>query len=181
MRLVENSKADLAVGGVVISNEKSKDFNFSYPYMLSEVTILSDKPKPIFSSMALLYPLSFTVWMSLAVLFLFVSILFFGLMKRKYTFNSIIMKVFSSLLEKSINIDSLNINLRIFLCSWILPAFAITNSYKGVLLASLSVPLMVGIRDIPDLAKAAEKNSVTCYTRRGSGLNSIFLESDIYS
>ena len=102
-------------------------------------------------------------------------------MKRKESLNSILLNVFGSLLEKTINIKAFQRNLRHFLCSWLLFVFIITKSYKAVLLAFLSVPLMVGIQDISDLAKAAEQNSVNCYTYKGSALNKILIESDVDS
>ena len=71
--LVKNSEADQALGGIVLTNERIKNFNFSYPYLFSDVTFMTNKPKSISTSMALLYPFSFAVWMSIEVLILRLS------------------------------------------------------------------------------------------------------------
>ena len=81
--LVQNTEADMAVGRVMLSENRFKVFNFSYPYLVTEITFMTDKLKPISTSMTLLYPFSFTVWTSLAVFILTFSVLLFVLLKEE--------------------------------------------------------------------------------------------------
>lgn len=100
-------------------------------------------------------------------------------MYRKHTYQNILFTILGSLLEKSIDIHPQKVSLKLIIGTWLMFAFVITNSYKAVLLSILTLPPLSGIRDIPDLAKAAEKNSATCYTYTGALLQQIFLEAEI--
>lgn len=59
--------------------------------------------------------------------------------------------------------------------------FCYYNSYKAVLISLITLPRLSGIRNIQDLAKAAEQNSISCYIYKGPGFQEILLESDFVS
>ena len=179
--MVKSTEADLAVGGIGLTEERFQAINFSYPYTFSQLSFMTNKPKPISSSLILLSPFSLEVWISLAILILSVSFLLFFLTITKESYECVLYKVFCSLLEKSIHIKRVKRNMRLIIGAWILCTFVITNSYKAVLSAFHSIPTVSGIQDILDLAKAAEENSVTCFINKGSFFTEIFLQSDIDS
>ena len=159
--IIERSEADLAVGGIALTEERFENFNFSYPYDIVDVTFLTKYPKPAPLKIILDSPFSFTLWIAIAICVLSVSFVLFILTKRAESYKNILFKIFCNLLEKSIGFKRRIKNVRILLGVWLLSAFVITNGYKSVLQAFHSVPPVEGIRDISDLVKAAEKNSVS--------------------
>ena len=175
---VQRAEADLAVDLISITEERFQACNFSYPFFFTKHSFMTEKPKPISASLTLLYPFSLTVWIILAALVLFVSLVLFYLIKPKITFSNVLTKIFGSVLQQSINIKSRKRNIKVILNTWILSIFVLSSSYKTLLLAFLSIPPLVGIKDIKDLARAAEQNSISCYTYKGGFSTQIFLDSD---
>ena len=45
--MMQHSEADLAVGGVILSEERFHAVKYSYPYLYSEMTFLTDKLTPL--------------------------------------------------------------------------------------------------------------------------------------
>ena len=152
--LVKRSEADLALGRIELTEERLDDFSFSYPYTFSEVTFITEKPKAVPSSITLLAPFSFTVWIALTICILSVSFVLFLLAKMKESYKCILFKCFCSLLEKSIRIKSRRKNMRFLIGVCLLFVFVVTYGYKSVLLPMHSVPLVEVIRNISDLVKA---------------------------
>ena len=82
--MVKRTEADLTVGGIGLTEEEFQTLNFSYPYTFSELSFMTDKLKPISSSLILLSPFSLAVWLSLAVFSLTVSFLLLVPYHTKY-------------------------------------------------------------------------------------------------
>lgn len=179
--MVKRAEVDLASDIIALTEERFLAFNFSYPYSFSELTFITNKPQPISGSLTLLYPFSFTLWITLAIFIMLVSFLFCFLIKKKENYCNVLFKVFGSILQQPINFKSRKIIARLSLILWIISSIIISNSYKAFLLAFLSVPSLVGIRNIQDLAEASDQNSVACYTYKGSFATQDFLKSGIDS
>lgn len=176
--MVGRAEVDMAVGSVTLVEDRFQAVNFSYPYLFSDITFITDKLQPLSTDLALLYPFSLILWILIMATIFIVSFILYILTSRKKTFQNILFMVFGSLMGISIHFKVRKITLGILLSTWLIFAFVITNSYKGLLLSFLSFPPFIGIRSIPDLAKAAEQNSITCYTYKGHVLPQIFHESE---
>lgn len=181
MGMVIRSEADLAVGGLRIWEESYDAVNFSYPYLFTETTFMTDKLKPESKSVAIFRPFSLRLWILLAAIIFFFSFLLFPHAKRKETYQSVLFVVFGHFLKKSTRIKLRKKFYRVILSIWLIFTFVITNSYKALLLSFLTLPPFTGIRKISDLSKAAEGNSITCYTYKGIPLPQILLKSDFDS
>lgn len=174
--MVIRSEADLATD-VPLDEENWDAVNFSYPYLFTDNTFMTDKPKPASMNMAIFYPFSLKLWILIATVFFFFSFLLFLQVKKKQTYLIVLFILFGNLMEKSIDIKLRKKMYRLILSTWLIFAFIITNCYKALLLSFLTLPSMTGIRTISDLGKAAEENSVTCYTYKGTPLPQILIES----
>ena len=158
--MIHRSQADLAVGGIALTTERLQAADFSYPYVISEMSFVTDKPKPVPTTLALFYPFSWTLWISVMTAFLFSSFFYFILTLRKRAFGKVMLMIFGSVLGQFIPLKVKERSQRLFLSMWLISIFVITNSYKGRLLSFLSFPSVTGIRNIADLARAAEQNVI---------------------
>lgn len=179
MGMLGRAEADLAVGYIGIYAETPPGVNFIYPHLLSEDTFMGNKPEPLTTKEAIVYPFSYEVWIMISFSLVFVTLLLYLLMKRKRALPDIFFALFGSLLEKSIDFKIYTSSIRIVIVTWMTAIFVLSSGYKGVLLSFLTFPTLVGIRDIQDLSRAAITNSVNCYTYRGSSYVQRLSESNI--
>lgn len=179
--MVQRSEADLAVGGVILFEKGNQAVKFSYPYLFSEVTFMTDKQQPLSTTSALLYPFPYSLWIILIVLLFFISFLLFILVNKKRSYQTLFFMVFGSMLEQAVNIELRKRTARLVLGACLSFLFFLSSSYKALLLSVLTFTLFTGIRDVADLAKSAEKNLITCYTYKGHMITQVLLESDFDS
>ena len=72
--------------------------------------------------------------------------------------------MYASLFEQSFNLKTRATSSRITIFLWIIGMMFITYSYKAVLLASISFPNFIGIRNIKELSEAAQNLEIRCIT-----------------
>lgn len=179
--MLERSEADLAFGYIRIGDEIPPGVNFVYPHILSDTTFMGNKPEPLSAKKAIISPFSCEIWIMIALCSIVATFLLYFLIKKRRTFLDIFLNIIGSLLEKSLPFKIQKSSLRLLIFTWIFSVFVLTNSYKGVILSFLTFPTLVGIRDISELSRAAVKNSVKCYTYRGTLLSQRLIESKIDS
>ena len=100
--MIRRSEADLAVGGLTLTMKRLQAVDFNYPYIISELSFITDKPKPVPTNLALFYPFSWILWISITAAFLFSSFLFFILTFRKRAFEKVLLLMFGSVIGQSI-------------------------------------------------------------------------------
>lgn len=155
MGIVQRSEVDLGLG-TSITYPRFQAINFTYPYIMSDVTFMTDKPKADSTYLAIIHPFPLIMWILLiATIFLFARVLYFHV-NRKETYQNILFMVFGNLLEKSIDMQLRKWSLKLH-GAWFVFAFVIINSYRAVLLSILTLPALTRIKKIPQLAEAAEK------------------------
>ena len=179
--LVHRSEVDLALGHMGITKERLHDFNVCYPHAVTDVTFMGDKLEPLSHKEAIFYPFSYQVWILMMLFIIIMTLLFCLLTNKKQGFLNMLVIVLGSMLEKSIDIKISTPSYRFLLFTWLTGVFVLTNSYKGALLSFLTLPTMVGIRDISDLSKAAMENSVKCFSYKGNLASQILKDSNIDS
>lgn len=181
MGMLERSEVDLGVGYIGIYDKIPTGVSFIYPHVLSENTFMGNKPEPLTAREAIVYPFSYEVWMMIALCLIVVTLLLYFVMQGKRALLDIFFNLFGSLLEKSFDFKIQTTRFKVFIFSWAFAVFVLSSSYKGLLLSFFTFPTLVGIRDISDLSRAAEKFSVNCYTYRGTYTAQRLIESGIDS
>lgn len=58
MGMVGRAEVDMAVASVTLAEDRFHLVNFSYPYLSSDITFITDKLQPLSTDLALLYPFS---------------------------------------------------------------------------------------------------------------------------
>ena len=176
--MVERSEVDLAVGGILITEERLQAVSYSYPNLFSVATFMTDKPKPVTSNLALFHPFFVMMW---SLIISVVSFLLFFAIFKKERMQRIMFEVFGSFFGQPIHLKVEKLSIKLLLSAWLFFVFVLINCYKAVYSSFLSFPSVTGIRTIEDLAIAADQNKVTCYTLKGHGMITTLLKSKIDS
>lgn len=138
--MVKRSEADLAVGGIALLNKRLHAVTVSYPYLFSKMTFMTDKPKPLSTSLALIYHFSLKLWILVMVTLFSISYMLFIVTNRKQAFQSALFKVvFGLLLENAVRIRVRKKSIGFLLSTWLVFIFVVTSSYKALLLSFLSI------------------------------------------
>lgn len=175
--MVKRGESDIAVGGVVMTEDRLNAVKFSRPYYFTEVTFETDNLQPIPKSLAISHPFSYKLWILLLAVVAVISMLLYIILKRKRTYGATFLYTLGNLLEQSVDYRERSTSFRVLTLSWTFGILVITNSYKATLLSFLSIPSMTGIRDISDLSKAAAEDSFQCLTHKGSYLSGLLYNS----
>lgn len=166
--MIQKGKADLAFAKLSFNEARASVVDFSYPYQYSPISFITDKPTQVPNSYAMVYPFSLSVWIGLAITIVIMQFLLYFFERKTYSFQSILFKIFGTLLENTVDMRLDKLSTRILMLSWIIGAMFLTQSYKAVLLSFFTFPTLSGIRNIAQLSKATEKNSFKCSAYEGS-------------
>lgn len=81
-------------------------------------------------------------------------------------------------MEKSFSFEVRQRNTVLLLLTWFFGITILANSYKAVILSFITVPRMVGVRDISDLSEAVKDSSFRCIIYKGSSRSNAWFESN---
>lgn len=175
--MLQREEADIGLGKLFITPERSSAVDFSYPTLYGTVTFATDKPKYISSSYAVLYPFSFYVWIAVIISLIIVFLVSYFSVRPKCGFQSMLLTIYGIFLEHSMKMKFSKLGTKLLLSFWIVGTMFITFAYKAVLLSFLTFPTLTGIRDVSELSKAAESDSIKCSTYKGSLIYSVLQHS----
>lgn len=165
--MLARGEADLSVSGLTMTEERRKAVNFTYPLHVTDFTFMTDKPEPHPKNFAVFDVFSLEVWIGILLSLILVSLFLYMLLKRKETYSTILIESIGCLLEQSFSFNVRQNNTVLLLFYWFIGVTVLTTSYKAVILSVITVPRMVGIRDISDLSDAAKQNSIKCISYKG--------------
>lgn len=165
--MIARGEADLSIGDVTASEERREAVNFSYPLHVTFATFMTDKPEPQPNSFAIFHVFSIEVWIGIGLCLFLISLLLYFLLQKRKSYFTFLFNCIGCLLEQSFSFDVRQRNTALLLLHWFIGVMVLTTSYKAVILSIITVPRMVGIRDISDLSKAAKENSIMCMTHKG--------------
>lgn len=177
--LVQRGECDLTVVPILISEERAKAVNFSYPYLFTRITFMTQKPQPLPKNLAVFYPFSFSLWITL-IIFIFsfsllFSIMYFGGNKKVRT----LLSVLGSTVGQPLTIKLASGRHKIAFLGWTIGISFLLYSYKAVLLSFLFRSPLKGITTIAELSSAVNSGFIKCMTFKGSFvINALLTSSD---
>lgn len=179
-RMLIRGETDLAVSGFTLSSENIKIFNFTYPLHMSDVTFMTNKLEPHPKSFAIFDVFSPGVWIGIGLCLTVISLLLYFILRKREKYSTVLLGCIGCLLEESFSFAVKQRNTTLLLLHWFICIIILTTSYKAVILSIITVPRMVGIRDISDLSIAAKQNSVMCMTFKGAIANTQWFEDESF-
>lgn len=169
--MVHREEADIAIGKLSITEQRSSVIDFSYPYQYIPISFITDQPQYLSDRYAVMRAYSLNGWIAIIASLILVqcaSCIF--QVNNKGSLQSMLLDIYGILLEMSINFRLHKLNTKFLIFSWIIGAMFLSQGYKAILLSFLTFPTLTGIRNIPELAKAAEDSSFKCSTYPGSSV-----------
>ncbi|GFY65543.1 glutamate receptor ionotropic, delta-2 [Trichonephila inaurata madagascariensis] len=177
--MVQRKEADIALGLLSVTEERTKAVDFTTPYSVDKTIFITEMPGPVSPMFAFLYPFDRSIWISVAVLLLFVPILFKYLLHTKSSYMSTFMKTFGCVLRQPLSIRNQSSKSRVILWSWLIFAAVISMSYSATFLSFLNVPILKQpLKTFKDLSRAVRKGTTRCYFSKSSYIEPFLLNSN---
>lgn len=176
--LLYREEADFSINMLGPTEERAEVVDFSYPYYITDVTFLTNKPEEMAKSFAIFYPFSYEIWLTLAIVYFVMSLVFFVISNKQKSYQLILISMFGSLLTQSLNFEFKTLHKRLVLIFWSTGVMCLTYSYQATLLTFLTFPPLKGVHNMAELAKAVEEGTHICRTYKGSYIINTFLESE---
>lgn len=167
--MVHRGEADLAYGGLIITEQRRKAVHFSTPVIIKPLSFAIGRPVQGLLKNAYLYPFQVVVWHCLFGLFMLLSFVLYLLFKRKHSFLRIILEMFGNVLRQPLTFNPNTLILKVIILLWLLCALVLSSSYSGALLAYLTLPTQSKtVENFSELSDAVAKGTHKAYALRGS-------------
>lgn len=169
--MIQRNEADIVMGGFAVTEQRTAVLKYSYPYTIKDITFARRLPRDLPGYYSFIMPFDYVVW-SVLLFVLIISPFFAQLVMgndniRRKIKNSC--QIFRVLLEQSISISLTTYSQKIMFGTWFLSVLFISNIYKSLILAFLSVPLKEpGVENVKDLYEALKFGSHSCTTVKGA-------------
>lgn len=154
-------EADIAVHELAITEERSNIIYFSYPYVVSRVNFATNNLETLFSKTAFLEVFSLTVWIFIFISFFLMFIMFILFKWHPFIGHNKVM-LRKNTIEKTYagqSICKITFGIGQFFLRWF---------HSALLLSILSLPSLVGVRTIAELATAVRDGKYRCITTPGA-------------
>lgn len=138
--MLVRGQVDLAVSKLALTEERNEILPFSYPYPVVGITFATRKPEYVPSILAFLSPFSVVVWISVILCIVSMPFILHGLIQKRYSFQTLMLNTYSTLLHQSFGIKPRKIREYILIAFWMLAAMFLSNSYTALLLSYMTFP-----------------------------------------
>lgn len=167
--MLQREQADFAISTLALTDERMQVVKFSFPYSIDAFTFTAQKPDLAPKFLTIIYPYTLDMWLSILTFFITMSIVFYLVGKKRYAFQTVLLKTFGNFLNQDPPFQPRSLSDRFFLLSWSYGVMFLSYSYSAVLLSFLTLPLReTGIRTIPQLAAAVADGRYECATYSGN-------------
>lgn len=138
--MVYRNEVDLAISKFAISKIRLQYVDFSYPYLIEELTFATQMPHFKRQTDAIIRPFTNEIWFVLFITVIIMS-LTFSILQNISLFKSL-HQVFGILMLQSVKIRHGNIKDKVTVNAWIFGSLFLSYCYMTVLLSYLSIPKM---------------------------------------
>uniref|UniRef100_A0A6P6XLS1 Glutamate receptor ionotropic, kainate 4-like n=1 Tax=Dermatophagoides pteronyssinus TaxID=6956 RepID=A0A6P6XLS1_DERPT len=165
---VMNNEFDLAIGGILLSYDRSLAINFLYPHWVDHLSFATPPPiENYIDYLILLRPFEWTVWfclsMIMVIFFLYDNLFkqFYHQQQQQHQHDSLLWINLTYLLRQPYSLlKNLSISMKIIVILWIFATMIISNLYGGFLYSILTIPISLTIDTIDKLAIASKQNHI---------------------
>lgn len=169
--LVQRGEADLAMGGMLMDNDRAKAVEFSYPYVMYYIAFATKKPESLSASMQLVKPFNVDTWIAIAVTMVLLPVMFSLLLSKKHSVVEIFTDLYGYVCNQPLNIRMKKMRDRLLVGAWLFGTIFLSKIYITFLLSFMAMPIkQQGIKSISGLSKAVADGQFECYTVRGTSL-----------
>ncbi|GFR22472.1 glutamate receptor ionotropic, NMDA 2C [Trichonephila clavata] len=166
--MVYRGEADIALGQLTITEERSEVVDFSIPYTNQDETFLIKKPGLLPTTWAIFRPFGIYIWILILIMFLTIPILHKKLLKVQVSYLRLYLQFYGSIVGKAFPLSDGSFKTRILLLVWGYFALIISNSYSAALLSFLTLPLnQRSVNNFEELSDAVRQGTHLCFAMQG--------------
>lgn len=175
--MIQRGEADLVVMNMIITEERWKIVDFTYPHHTDSVTFVTRKLKKDPEILAILRPFQLEVWIMLLVSVLTMNVVLYLFLRKKLVYSDVFFDVLAVLFHQAVSFRRKSCREKSLIFIWILGGMFITNCYLSLLLSFLTFPTVQFVKDIPDLANQVKNGKYKVMIRESSPFQKLLLES----
>lgn len=178
--MVLRKEADIALGGIAVTEKRSKIIHYSLPYRYTYLTFATNLPPEIPKFWTFLYPFTLNLWISVALLLLVMPFVFRLCLTTKMTLANHFFDAMKSLLYEPLTTEpSGSANDYFVLGSWLIGSMIISYSYAATLLSFLTIPLREpGVHNIKELSDLVVEGKFRAGCFKGTNVVNILRASE---
>ena len=177
--MVKYLEVDIGISKVSLTEQRSLQVNYSYPYTVDEMTFAIPIPSAVPNTVAFINPFTKNLWIVVITVVLVYPLTFQYFQTKKFIVKNLHMKFFGSLLYQNLSLKKSNRKQMIMIIFWLFGIMFLSLSYTTSLLSFMTVPLRErGIQTIPELAEAADSGNYLCAHLTGTGSYELFYDSN---
>lgn len=167
--LAQRDEVDFVICDLTITTERMTAVDFTYPFFFGGFTFATKKPQFSPKFLAVVYPFTKEVWISIAVCLVLMCLLFYMINRKKHTLQSMALKTYGSFLNKCNVYESDKWHKRLLALFWEVGCMFITFGYTAVLLSFLTLPTRErGIQNWQELSDAVITGEYHAVTYKGN-------------
>lgn len=175
--MVKYFETDIAISKISLTEKRSLQINYSYPYTVDEMTFAIPIPSPITNPVAFLNPFSKILWIGVLFLWIIFPLIYRSFQPKNSKIKHLYLHFLGSFLNQNLPLTATNRKQALLITLWSFGAMFLSHSYKYSisLLSFMNVPLRErGIRTIAELARAVDSDYYSCAHLTGSGSYELF-------
>lgn len=176
--MIKRGNADLAVSTIGMTEERVKAVKFSYPFWISEITFITQKPEFSHDIWTLIHPFSLEIWIILLIYFILLPFVLYSISKKKISFKNIALDVIRPFFQQPLTTITKKDGQSIMMLLWIMSMTLLSYCYSAVLLSFLAFPPEKGVHNIKELSSAIVNEGYKCATYPGSYFPETFTVSN---
>lgn len=159
---INNTVVDIGVIPKALYKEVIEAADFSYPISISSETFVVTKARYKPQIFAIFQTLSLWVWLAILLIFIMMIILHYITSKSRYSFNYVVLHVFSVLVRQASIVTPSSLAEKILTHSWVIGAMFLCLAYDSVFLSFLAFPPLQKIKHLSQLSKLVEAGEYHC-------------------
>ncbi|XP_055943509.1 probable glutamate receptor [Argiope bruennichi] len=178
--MVQREEVDLSFGSLIMTSERKEAVSFSIPYTMTGMTFVYKTPPYEFSNFTYVYPFDILTWcLSLCSMFI-ITYIFFLVLRRKLSFDRILLEVYGSFLNQSLNVTERRKKWKWLFGLWLLFVVVLSFAYTACLLSVLFIPIKKDeIKTFRQLSEGVQKGTHRALPPKGSFIIDYLATSEI--
>ncbi|KAH9394614.1 hypothetical protein TYRP_004669 [Tyrophagus putrescentiae] len=178
---LSTEQADLGVGGITLTYDRSKAVPYLYPHVVTSVTFITPAPSTAPNLYLAFKPLSFDVWMGFLMSLLICALfdLLYNWVHRDYgSYVKIFwLSMYSMFRQQCSSSGRETSSMNTWMFFWSTAAFVLTTGYAGCLCSLITIPQKMKTLDtvleLADAVKAGKNSQLTLYRELGKVLTPV--------
>lgn len=176
--MVQRGEADLVVMNMIITEERWKIVDFTYPHDTDSITFVTRKLKKGPEIGAILHPFKLQVWIMLLVSVMTMNAVLYLFLRKKIAYPDVFFDVMAVLFRQAVSFRRKSCREKSLMFIWIVGGMLITDCYLSLLLSFLTFPTVQFVKDIPELASQVKNGKYKVMIRESSPFQNLLLESE---